>query len=295
MSSDAEKLLSEVLGCKAGDLPTLPDVAHQVIQLGADPRRSASDLARVLARDPALTARMLKVANSPSYGCMSRIDSLQRAVVVLGFEEVRKLALSITAFQAAGSNRPMRQRFQRSQLWNHSQFVGLAAETLARHDLKVGRGYYVHGLIHDIGKVALDAYRPKDFDRVLDSLEKDHASWCDAEAEVFGVDHSTVGRALLVNWNFPPPLIAAAGGHHRPWECQEDPQTAGLVFLADYVARLAGSVSFGAEEKPSPVKRLDGKAALFLHRQGWRLDELLVERITEQVRDAQANFSAVEF
>jgi HD-like signal output (HDOD) protein len=96
-------------------------------------------------RDPSFASRLLKVANSAGYGLSTKVASVQRAIVVLGVDEVRELALSLAAFAAAGSKRPIRRRFHRNQLWNHSKLVGLMCETLALHELGLGRGHYIAG------------------------------------------------------------------------------------------------------------------------------------------------------
>lgn len=284
MVTDPKGFLVEVLGASVDELPTLPDVANQVAQMTMDQNYSPAALAKLISRDPSLAARVLKLANSPVYGARAKIDSIDRAAIVIGSEEVRSIALSIGAFEAIGSARPLRRRMQRSKLWAHSKFVGLAAEALARHEFNLGQGYYVHGLVHDIGKVALDAFRGDEFDQVLDFIAKRRTGWQEAEREVFGTDHVAIGEALLTYWEFPEGLVAAAGGHHDPWEWDGDQESAGLVFVANLVARTLGQVSFDGDKKVKVSTFLTREAGKFLQTKGWKLDRMLVERTAEQVR-----------
>lgn len=293
MPTAAQDLLLEVLNCQVDDLPTLSDVAVQVNRMTAGDDGSADELARVIARDQSLSARLLKVANSPAYGHRAQIESVQRAIVILGLREVRSIALSVAAFEAVGSRRPMRRRFQRSILWDHSQHVGLIAEALARNELGLGSGYYVHGLIHDIGKVALDAFRSADFDRVLDRIGGGERSWCRAEAEIIGADHAQIGRAILEHWNFPPSLAAAVGGHHQPWTEFEDGEAAGLIWLADLMARGLGHSSSPQDRVEDLGELLDDDGRAYLDRQGWRINPLLIERVNDHVRSLAEDLTSL--
>ncbi|MBW1712408.1 MAG: HDOD domain-containing protein, partial [Deltaproteobacteria bacterium] len=149
--------LSQVLGCPVESLPTLPVVALELLKLATDEGSSAADLVKVIGRDPVLTARLLKIANSPIFGLSGNVASLSRAVVLLGLEEIRNLALGLLVFDTADGAGGKRKSYHRGQIWTHCLMVGLLAEILAQEEFGLGPGFYVYGLIHDIGKVVLDA------------------------------------------------------------------------------------------------------------------------------------------
>ena len=281
----AEKDLVGMLGCEVDELPTLPDVAYQTCQLTADDSHTADELARVIGRDPSFASSLLRIANSAGYGVRSQVTSVKRAIVLLGAEEVRELALTLAAFAAAGSARPIRRRVQRGKLWAHSKMVGVICESLASKELNLGSGFYIHGLLHDIGKVALDAYRSKEFDVVLDLVDRRKAGWVEAERQVLGFDHCEVGQALLEHWEFPPELICAVAGHHSPWRVEDNQEIAGLVFLADLLA----NASQREYREAAPVETKP-----FLQKMGWNFDPLMVERIVDTVRNLDDNIGAMD-
>ena len=280
MSSQAEKALIHMLGCKVDELPTLPEVAYQTCQITADDSHSSDELARVIGRDPSFASRLLRIANSAGYGLRSQVTSVKRAILLLGVKEVRELALTIAAFAAAGSSRPIRRRVQRGKLWAHSKLVGLLCENLARNELKMGSGYYIHGLLHDIGKVALDAYRSREFDAVLDLVDREKISWVEAERQVLGFDHAQVGMAMMTHWHFPPSLINSVAWHHMPWDQVENQEIAALVFLADSLANC-GRMDDMSPQLSNP----------FLLRLGWNLDPLIAERVLDDVRSMDVSLS----
>ena len=293
MSSESKNLLTDVLGCQADDLPTLPEAASQVSNMIARDQVNAEKLAEVIARDPVMAARLLKMANSAAYGLRTEVRSVGHAVVVLGFQEVSNLTLSIAAFSSIGAAKPMRKRVQRSALWSHSQFVGLTAEAMARHEYNLGSGFYVHGLIHDIGKVALDAFRTQDFDRVLDMFERDGVNWLEAEENIFGADHCQIGRALTDYWGFPDSMASAVGDHHQPWTAKGDKQAACLIHLADLAAQRLGRFSYKSNRAHSMPTPLDPNAAQVAQGFGWTFDDLLVERLQDHVRSVKDSIAAL--
>lgn len=276
--------LLRALGCAPGQLPTLPEVALRVAQMAADDRQSAVGLAREVGRDQSLAGKVLQAANSPAYGFRGAVEDLGRAVVILGFDQMRSLALGIAAFEAAHSGRPMRRRMWRSELWAHSRQVAVLCELLAKHELGLGPGFYIHGLLHDIGKVALDAHRSAQFEAVLDMGTQDGGEGLENERQVMGLDHAEVGRALLAHWNFPPGLVNAVGWHHQPWLAGDDRQAAGAVFLADLLTR--GDDSGGGPTSKGLPRRLSpsGPAADFMGEMGWAINEIALERLDDLLR-----------
>lgn len=288
-----EQFLTSCLGCTLDNLPTLPDVAMRIMQLAGSDDHTAKELAHEIGQDPSLASRVLRAANSPYFGYMSEIEDLNRAVVLMGFDEVRNIAMGIAAFESVRTKRALRRRMQRNNLWAHSQHVGMLAELLGKHVLGLGTGYYVFGLIHDIGKVALDAHRPDEFDRVLDIVSRGRLDWITAEREIMGIDHSLVGGALLEYWNFPPNLVAAAAGHHEPWNMGDKARSAGAVFVADILAQI-DKFNVGGAPKSLPKRLpLNGPVNEFLANMGWRINEQTLELIGDLLRESGGDFEPV--
>lgn len=266
--------LSRVLGCQPKSLPTLPGAAQEMMRLTAGAEAQVGELVRVLKRDPPLAARVLQLANSPLFRTAQPIASLERAVMILGFETLRNLSLGLAILSSMGGSGALKRRILRASLWKHSIIVAGFSEVLARDLLGLGRGYYLLGLLHDLGKVALDAFRSKDIDRVLAVIERQRLSWPLAEAEVLPFDHGFVGQQLLIFWEFPPEMAQAVACHHEPWRAGEQENLAGLVFLADALAKRMGFHCYDAEAQAETDAAQTPEAMAFLKKRGWDLDEL---------------------
>lgn len=268
------QILSRILGCSPHDLPTLPSTAMELLDITNRPDASADDLVKLVSRDPSVAARLLRMANSPVYIVGEPVTDLTRAVVVLGFAEIARLAVAISVLTAAGGDKPIRRRMQRLRLWDHCQVVGTICEILGRDVLDWGRGYYIYGLIHDIGKVALDSHRPETFTGILNAIDKQCMTWVDAENQALMVDHGFVGLSLMTYWEMPEEMIQAVGHHHDPWEAGEQQDVAGMVFLADYLAKSLGHFSFDAEKKIELASTIDERMSEFLKSRDWALTVL---------------------
>lgn len=276
-------LLSRILGCHPEDLPTLPTTAMELIEVTNQPDASAEDLVKIIKQDPSLAARLMRLANSPAFMTSEQVTDLTRAVVVLGFSEIARLAMALTILTAAGGDRPLRRRMQRSKLWRHSQVVGIICDVLARDILEWGPGYYVFGLIHDIGKVALDSHRPEKFTEVLNTIDREAIGWVEAENKILMVDHAFVGLALLTYWELPDQLVQAVGHHHDPWAAKDHQDLAGMLFLADHLAKTLGYYSFDAEKKLDLSAALDDRTTTFLKSRGWALGTLRSPEVRRKI------------
>ncbi|RJP81630.1 MAG: HDOD domain-containing protein [Candidatus Zixiibacteriota bacterium] len=211
--ADAEILQVKRLAESIPGLPALPAVAAQLMEAMDDPTTSAAELARLISSDPALTARLLKLANSTYYGFPRRIGTVNLAVVVLGLETVRDLSLSVLitdCFYHPHDDLP----FPFDKFWSHSLTSAVAARLIFRlcGIPNPGEGF-VAGLVHDIGKLFLGRYYPQKYAAALRRTEEG-VSLLEAEREVFGAAHPLAGAWLLDSWNLPAWLVEAVRDHH---------------------------------------------------------------------------------
>ncbi len=198
-------------------LPTLSAVAVRLLQVTADADSSAADVVQTLKGDQSLTARILQLANSPIMGARSKVTTLERAVVLLGFKAVRNVALAVKVFEALPPGTGRAARFDPAEFWKHSLGVASAAQRLARArpELKVDPDEaFVAGLLHDLGKVALNAVFPKAYERIVTRAEETRADIADCERAVLGVDHTVAGRHLAKRWGLPDELQEVIWLHH---------------------------------------------------------------------------------
>lgn len=219
-------------------LPTLPTVVTQLIAMVGDPASSARQIAQLVSADQALTAKILKVANSSFYGFAREIATVQLAIVVLGIEMVKNIGLSVTVLKRFASGREHR-LFDRQQFWEHAIGCGVAVRMLARKygDRRAADEAFVAGVLHDIGKLILVEYFYDDFSEALELAESQGIAIADAEAQVIGVTHAEIGGWLAEKWNLPKHLVNAIAHHHRPFEQDAVEDLTVLVHLGDALIR----------------------------------------------------------
>ena len=193
------------------ELPTLPAVAMRVLEATASDDTSAKEVTELISSDPALTTRILQLLHRADAGVRSDITTVDRAVVLLGFEAVRCMTLAVSVFQTLGQGaRKKAIHFNREEFWKHAVATACCAELLAEKLGLAARDSgitpsdaFVCGLLHDLGKVALDAALPKSFDRVVEATDLLRGNIADIERSIIGLDHMVVGKRLAERWGLP--------------------------------------------------------------------------------------------
>jgi len=198
-------------------LPTLPTIVFQVHAVLDDDRKGAADVAALIERDPALTARLLRAANSAFYaGGSERVASVYAAIQRIGLDQVRALCLVLAVVQALGSRR---RALNHETLWGHSGAVGAVARYLwvSTHGTGVAADdVYVAGLLHDVGLLVLDQFFAEEFDRLAGLRQEIELPLWQHEEDLLGMDHGEVGGLLLGSWSLPASVVDAVTYHHRP-------------------------------------------------------------------------------
>lgn len=227
-------------------IATLPEITVKIIKLVEDPASTAQDLHNVISNDPALCSRILKVVNSAFYGLPRQIGSINRAIVLLGLNAVKNIAIaaSLTKLFRGGELCP---RFSAKDLWIHSVATAAAGKLLC-DELKLGLPdeAFLAGLIHDIGiMVEMQADRNK-LVEVFEAVRVDgkgvpSGDMLEAEQRIFGANHEAFGAGLCEAWKFPKSFANVAGHHHQPLELPAQYRTLpALVHVADRLAAGAG-------------------------------------------------------
>lgn len=226
--------LSELIeGTKS--VASLPAVYNQIVEVVNDPRSSSADVAQVITGDTGLTARLLKVVNSAMYGFPGRIDTVSRAITMVGMNELCELALATSVIGAFGAN--LGKIVNMAMFWQHSLCVAAVAKALAGLlRLPNSERLFTTGLLHDVGRLVLFARVPELECRILLEAVDERQSLTDAENELFGFTHTGVGRALLVAWNLPDTHWEPVGYHHHPGLAKRYGTEAALVHVADIIA-----------------------------------------------------------
>jgi putative nucleotidyltransferase with HDIG domain len=222
------------------DLPALPEVVVRVMRLAEDPRSDAQSIARVIATDQAMAARVLKLANSAFYGLPRRVSTLSEAVVILGFRTIKNLAIAASTFELL--NREIAGYWlQRGELWRHSLACAIGAQLIARRvRLPVSEEAFVAGLLHDIGKVAINLFVREQFDQIMERALQDRIPFVEAEQAVLGFNHAMAGGLIAEKWNLPPLLVSVIKYHHQPSSAPEKEPMISVVHLADLLSITMG-------------------------------------------------------
>lgn len=236
----------EMILSQLENLPTLPVVAVRLVQLTTDKHANARQIVSLIESDPVLTAKILKLARRADSGIRpDAARTVERAVVMLGFDTVRNTVLSIKVFEVFGPDGQSQAAgpFNRQDFWKHSLAVGCAAKLLAAGlSAKIDpEEAFVCGLLHDLGKVALDAMLPKSYSRAVEIARTERAAISEVETRLLGLDHTLVGKRLGLRWALPESIVTTMWLHHQ------DPETlpravpgrdyARLVYLADLMVR----------------------------------------------------------
>ncbi|MFT3830746.1 MAG: HDOD domain-containing protein [Opitutaceae bacterium] len=231
------------------DFPAAPAVVVQVSRLLAEEWITAEQLAEVMALDPGISARVLRLANSV-YFRGHGVRSIEEAVLRVGVEGVRDVVFALSLLRAF---KPL--HFHYHQFWRHGLAVAQTVQVLQRRALNLPAAIpeaYAAGLLHDIGMLVLDRTLGAGYGAVLSRAREQARPLHEIERETFGTDHADVGGRLLEVWRMPTVLTQAVGGHHDP--LSGDNAAGQLVYLADFVCNLHG-VHHGTGFKPANAVR----------------------------------------
>ncbi|MUM78806.1 HDOD domain-containing protein [Pseudodesulfovibrio sp. F-1] len=216
---------------QVADLPTLPDVLEEVTRLVEDPDASTEAIAKVISRDQVLSAKVLKMVNSPIYGFPGRISSIQHALVLLGFNVIRGIIISTSVFDMMVQNM--------KGLWEHSLGCATACNIIARRaGFEDPEEYAVAGLLHDLGKVVTAVQLPDLHGAILSTVRDKDVTYLQAEKDVMGFGHDRINAWLARHWGLPPNIREAMARHHAPQLAEFYKPMACVVHLGDFLVRL---------------------------------------------------------
>ena len=271
--------LSQKLTTAVDGMPAFPKSVQRILELTRDVNCTAKDLVQVIDKDPVVTVKILRVVNSAYYSLPKQITSINHALVYLGFNTIKNLALSIAAIgmlpkdNAAG--------FDGQQYLLHSLAAASIAKKLAsRVDDADPMDCFIAGLLHDFGKVVFAQFMPTDFRLALDISRETQTSLAMALRRVIGADHAVVGAMLVEKWRFAPNLIETIR-HQHP----DDLKDTGMIacdFAANQISKKL-KLGFGGnpwvDELPQAIQ----------NRLGGTLDEVIASLgdLTPMMEEAQ--------
>jgi putative nucleotidyltransferase with HDIG domain len=249
--------LNEKIGEYIKNMPSLPTSVAKVLEVCNNPQTSPADLNHVISLDPVLVGRVLKLINSAYYGLSNHVTNLVRAIIMLGINTVKNLALSTAVMgNLAGGKDPL--GLDMEGFWRHSLCVGVAAKLLAKKrgiDPKLAEEYFTAGLLHDIGKIPLNAVLSKEYMLTLHEADRERISLYKGEEKTLGLDHCAAGAMVVKAWKLEGAVGDAVVFHHNPnTYTGSNVDVLYSVMAANRFASL-GDIGFAGDRYPDKIEK----------------------------------------
>ncbi len=237
LNEEKSKLLWNRLLEDADDLPALPDIVNKVLEQIENPNSSPKDFQDIISKDPVLTAKVLKMANSAYYGFSRKITTISQAIIILGLETLKSLVIAVSTLKY------LHQEFDgygyfRGDLWRHSLATAIGAKQIAKaQGIKEAETPFIAGLLHDIGKILLGKRIGKYMSSIKTIVKNRDISFDIGEKEVLRFNHADIGGALAEYWKLPQVFIDVCKFHHTPLQCTtENLNIVKIIHVADGIA-----------------------------------------------------------
>lgn len=243
---------SEKIIDKINYLPTLPTVFSRLSDAMSNPRISNDEIAAIISSDQAAAIKVLKVVNSAFYGFSGRIDTITRAILYLGLNEVSNLIFAMSVINLFKKKQAL-MNFRPVEFWAHSIAVGVATR-LVGSSMKIQNleNYFLSGILHDIGKLILFEYAGEDYAKVLTLADEKNILIIEAEKEVLGFDHAAIGEQLAIKWNLPSSIKNVIKFHHSGIAAGTNEKLVAAIHIGDIIARTLNLGYPGDNLVPEP-------------------------------------------
>ncbi len=220
---------------KFSSIETLPHVAFRLTKLISSDNSRMNEFEKLIKLDPALVVRLLRAVNSAYYGLQDEIESISRAVVVIGMNSLRNLVVA-TGVKDVFAKSSREDLFSRTKLWLHSVAVGICSQMISERIFgRAGDDAYLGGILHDIGMIVEDQVAPDLFIQACTSYTPDTKSFIECERELIGTDHCEIGHLLACGWNLPVEVQDGIKDHHNTADEILPSSLAGIIQMADYI------------------------------------------------------------
>ncbi|NOZ87062.1 MAG: HDOD domain-containing protein [Deltaproteobacteria bacterium] len=227
-------------------ISSIRGVVAGILDIIDNPAANVRALKEIIAIDPPLTAKVLKVANSAYFGSRKTISEIDQAVIWIGFDALKEIVLSQKVCEIFEQGHEV-EGYSRASLWKHSVAVALLGKMIFRREFgERGENAYAAGLLHDIGLIVEDQLMPYKFREVLQVSKKERKNLIWVEKKVLGFEHAEVGGVISEKWDFPDELSMSITYHHKPDKlgASEFSKLASTLFVCEYLCR-GGEFGFG--------------------------------------------------
>ena len=226
----AKGLLSKFTTAK-----TLPHITIQLSKLISDENSTMQDFEKMIKMDPTLVLRLLRVANSPYYGLRHKVNSISRAVVVIGINNLRNMIVT-EGLKKIFKDKKSESAFSRNRLWLHCAAVSICSQMIMERIFGLnGEDAFLCGILHDIGMIVEDQTAPDLFYRVCNTYDENSMPITDCEKEIIGTDHCEIGHLLAKDWQLPVEVQEGIQHHHKILDQVSPSSLTGVIQLAEFV------------------------------------------------------------
>jgi HD-like signal output (HDOD) protein len=225
------------------NLPSFPAIVSRLIKVVNSPESSADDAAELIERDPGLTSKMIRLANSAFYGIPRSISSVSSAVVILGFNTIRSLVLSASVMNLFSDSQ--KQAIDKDRFWKHSIVTAMAAKIIVRYFINIRmmdpESAFCSGILHDIGKLIFNEFMTDEYVEVRDFAVKNDVSILQAETKILGINHADICKVVSDKWSLPLDLEYSLVYHHNPGAPDKLHELIATIHFADILAHETGA------------------------------------------------------
>lgn len=275
--------IKDIIRSKKTNLPTLPVIVNNILTIAKDDRTSADNLAEFVCKDQAITNKILRLANSAYYGLMREVDSISRAISIIGFNEVISLTIGMSVISAFRQKED-RNAFNMRDFWIHSIGCAFASKGIAKKlGFSAAEQIFLNGLLHDTGKIIFALYFSEEYHEVIEEAKKSQEPLHRKEMQILGINHAALSGLLMEMWHFPNNLLLPSRFHHNPDKCPPKYEKQALIVeFADILCHNAGIGYSGNFVVPKPRRVIEKL----------RLDKTDMEVITEDLIKQRPNIDA---
>ncbi|MBN1905968.1 MAG: HDOD domain-containing protein [Deltaproteobacteria bacterium] len=284
-----DQKIQDLIRDRNTQVPTLPVIVEKILSMAQEENTSAKILAELISKDPAIANKILRLSNSAYYGMMKEIDSIPRAITIIGFNEVVSLTIGMSVVSAF-SRKDAGKNFNMKGLWIHSLGCAFASRNIAKKlGILQSEQIFISGLLHDMGKIIFAIYFTDEYAAVLSHAKENETELYRAERLILGINHATLTGMLMEQWNFPEMIHVPARDHHSVEDSPSRYQKLALIVaFSDYLSQKA---EFGDSWtiKVPVITRI--REELGISRD--EADEM-VERLKEQKDEIEAFFEVMK-
>lgn len=266
----------------SGDYKVLPLVARKVVELLQNENTSALDISDVLEKDQLITAKVLRMSNSAFFGARSEVTSLRQAIVMLGFNAIKDIVMTV-------STKSLNKSFGMTEqmMWNHSVGTAIGARVIGRRVSKeIEELAFIGGLMHDFGKIVMNNASPQIYAEVMMAVYNEGVEAIGAEMKLFGYDHTEIGSEVLRQWGFPEIYVVILADHHlhrRELSDIEDELTAKGVACINLANNVSRRLGIGFSNPDGSIMPHELPSAEMLG-----FDEEIMESIIDEINETYA-------